>query len=762
VLLVLDDIHWADEPTMLLVQHLAERVADVPVLMAGLYRDSELDVGRPLSRTFEELTRRRLATRMPLRRMPEQDVARMLAAMAGQEAPAHLIDVFYAETEGNPFFIEEVFKHLVEEGRLFDAQGRFRADLSVADLDVPEGVRMVVSARLRRLGAHGPRILGSAAVLGRIFSFELLQRIEEIQEESLLDVVEEAERARVIFALEESSDDDRFIFAHELIRQTVLGELSAPRRRRLHVRAADALEGVHAGSLEPQAASIAHHLMEAGSVADPKRTFRYLLMAGKWAQETAAFEEALSHLEQAAERMGAATPAERAELLFQLGMARRSTGSWTPAIDAWRQSLDTYEELGDDEAIGRICVQAVYSLLWAGRSAEGVEIGNRGLAALGEQLSADRARLLGSGGMSASYAGDHRAATDMINQAIALATELGDDAVLGHALFNECLHRWAWAKLEESVEAGRRAVELLRPSGDLFSATATLGFVTIALVHLGRLEESRQVARELAPLAERIGNYPALLQVLRGTGVADFAESGDVAQFTSFGQADREFCEKGQIPWVNMSLGWIGLAEFLRGDWEKARTTLEEGKSLEPPGALEGWSTGPLFDCLAYIGDRSAALNLLDTRSAELPRAGEPNTWGSLTFLISAIEGLVVLGERDRAAALYPVVVESIDRTRAVTGSFYDARLFERAAGMAAAAGRLWDEAENHFLEALRQAAEVPNRPEDAHTRRWYAQMLLDRGDPSDQERANELLAEAINGYERMGMIRHRELIAAE
>jgi class 3 adenylate cyclase len=147
-LLVFDDIHWADEPTMLMIQHIAERIAEVPLLVVCLYRDSELDVGRPLSRTFAELTRRRLAQRMPLKRLPADSVAEMLRALAGQEPPPGLVEVIYAETEGNAFFTEEVFKHLREEGRLFDAAGQFRIDLSADDLDVPEGVRLVVGARL--------------------------------------------------------------------------------------------------------------------------------------------------------------------------------------------------------------------------------------------------------------------------------------------------------------------------------------------------------------------------------------------------------------------------------------------------------------------------------------------------------------------------------------------------------------------------------------------------------------------------------------
>ncbi|HVW34130.1 MAG TPA: hypothetical protein VHL53_16455 [Acidimicrobiia bacterium] len=111
--------------------------------------------------------------------------------------------MFFSETDGNPFFTEEVFRHLAEEGRLFDAGGRFRTDMKAGELDVPVGVRLVVAARLRRLGEDGPRVPASAAVLGRVFSWQLLQALEELPELQLLDVVEEAERARLIAAVGE-------------------------------------------------------------------------------------------------------------------------------------------------------------------------------------------------------------------------------------------------------------------------------------------------------------------------------------------------------------------------------------------------------------------------------------------------------------------------------------------------------------------------------------------------------------------------------
>ena len=200
-LLVLDDLHWADEPTMLLV-----RASQTP-------RGESRPHRRPLS---GQRARRRPSAvahlhgahptaprpRMRLKRLPADGVAQMLTGLAGQTPPPELVDVFYAETEGNPFFTEEVFRHLAEEGRLFQADGGFHADLKAGELDVPEGVRMVIGARLRRLGDNGARVLGSAAVLGRVFSFELLQVLEQLPESRLLDIVEEAERARLIAAVE--------------------------------------------------------------------------------------------------------------------------------------------------------------------------------------------------------------------------------------------------------------------------------------------------------------------------------------------------------------------------------------------------------------------------------------------------------------------------------------------------------------------------------------------------------------------------------
>ena len=759
-LVVLEDLHWVDEPTVLLIQYLAERVGDVGLLVVGLYRDTDLDLDSPLARGFEELTRRRLARRMRLERLSREGLTEMLAGLAGQHPPAYLVDALFDLTEGNPFFTEEVFKHLVEEGRLFAAGGGFRSDLSVDDLDVPEGVRVVVGARLRRLGEDGSKVLGGAAVLGRIFSFESLQVIEEVPEDRLLDHLEQAERAGLIVALEDDAED-RFVFGHELIRQTVLSELSAARRRRLHARAADALERVYAGNVEPRAATIAHHLLEAGAAGDPKRTFRYLFMAGQWAQESAAFEEALIHLERAAERAELATPAERAELLSRLGTAMRSMGRWDEAVETWKQAVDAYEVLGDPEAAARICQEASYALGWASRWAEAMAIGQRGIDLVGDGVSATRARLLPQHGNIMAYAGAPFEVGDaLITEALAIADQLGDPAVRGHCLFGKAVNRTAWMQLVECAEVGLEAAELLRAANILWEESAVLGFTQGALTLTGRFAEAGQVEVRLEPLAERLGNMGALLQCRRSRGLVDFAETGDLDGLEAFARADLKLASDAGLPWVDSSYAWLGLAAFLRGDWDDAGGYFEQAFASEPPGALAGLDRAPLFEFLAYSGNRERALELLDEAGDNhLPAPGQHNTWGRWAMLASAVEGLFVLGERERAGSYYDLVVECIELTGVVFPTSTDCRLLERVAGIAATAARCWDDADGHFRTALRQAEELPHQPEAAHTRRFFAEMLLERDGPGDRAEATELIAEAKDLYRRMGMAKHFTMV---
>jgi class 3 adenylate cyclase/tetratricopeptide (TPR) repeat protein len=758
VLLVFDDVHWADDPTLLFIEHLAEHIAELPVLIVATYRDTEVDAGRPLAKTFEDLRRRRLARWIQLGRLPEDAVAGMLRALADREAPAGLVGAIYTETEGNPFFVEEVYKHLDEEGRLFDADLNFRTDLTVGELDVPAGVRLVVSRRFRRLEVGTPPVLTAAAVLGRAFSVELLEAMATAEPDAVLDAVEDAHRARLIVPAPDSSGEDRFIFAHELIRQTLLADVSQTRRQRLHARVADALERHYARNLDQHAAAIAHHLLEAGAAGNTERAFRYLMRAGRFAMASAAFEEALRHYERAAAIDGAGEPVEQAELLFELGTARCSAGRWDTAVEAWRQSAEAFERLGDAEAVARVCAAASYSLGWLARFDEAVEMSRRGLAACGNRMSPDRGRLLGMTGCTTAWAGEYRASNEMIDEELSLADQLGDASLLAHGLSMKACARHVFLEYREVVEAGRRAAKVLEEPDDLWTLASVAGFMAFGLVYGGRFDEFPAHDEEFGPLAERLGNDGAILCFRRMRALVGYFTTGDLDRLEALARADREFCEKTGLPWVSSAWSWSGLARFSRGGWDDALDLFREAVRLEPPGILCGWNAALLFECLAYQGETTAALDLLEAR--DFPRPGEPKPWGATAVLVTAVDGLVVLGERERAAELYPSVVDVFERTGTVCPAYDDARLCQRAAGIAAMAGQRFDTAEEHFRTALRQAAELPHRPEEAHTRRWYGQMLVERNRPGDRQQAEKVLHQALKDYRRMGMPRHCDLAA--
>ena len=169
LMMVVDDVHWADEPTLLLLEHMAAIMPEQRVLGVGTYRDVELEVTRPLAATLERLVRARTVERLSVKRFDRDGVAVMLEALAGKPAPDAIVGAVFDETEGNPFFVEEVFWHLVEEGKIYDDAGDFRTDLTVDELDVPESVRLVVGRRLERLGPEAQKVLAAGAVVDRGF-----------------------------------------------------------------------------------------------------------------------------------------------------------------------------------------------------------------------------------------------------------------------------------------------------------------------------------------------------------------------------------------------------------------------------------------------------------------------------------------------------------------------------------------------------------------------------------------------------------------
>ena len=252
VVLVLDDLHWADRPTLLLLRHLARHVCPPRLLMLGTYRDAEIGSEHPLRETLGDLSRDRGFARMSLGALDVDAAAQLVTSQAGQQS-SELVQTLWDETEGNPFFIGETLRHLAQSGELSAAAQPRALGSRLSDLGIPDGVRDVIGRRIGLLSQRTQAVLATASVSGRTFEFAVLEHMSGRDQDELLEALEEAISARLIE--EEPAAAGRYVFTHALIRETIYGGLMRTRRVLLHLRVGAALEAIHASDRRPAAPS---------------------------------------------------------------------------------------------------------------------------------------------------------------------------------------------------------------------------------------------------------------------------------------------------------------------------------------------------------------------------------------------------------------------------------------------------------------------------------------------------------------------------
>ncbi|HET6889844.1 MAG TPA: protein kinase, partial [Pyrinomonadaceae bacterium] len=241
-----DDLHWADRGTLWLLGHLLRQMREERVLIVGCYRETELDRTHPLAKSLVDWNRERLITRIGVRRFDAAETSAQLGALLGENVSGEFGNAVYRETEGNPFFVEEVLKALIEQGSVRRESGRWkRCDLG--ELVIPQSVKEAIGSRLNRVSEQSNEVLRTAAVLGKTFNFEALRAAAGIKsEDTLLDALDQSVSAQLIVA----GSDDSFTFTHDKIREVLYEELNPIRRRRLHRLAAEGLERNHEGAVE--------------------------------------------------------------------------------------------------------------------------------------------------------------------------------------------------------------------------------------------------------------------------------------------------------------------------------------------------------------------------------------------------------------------------------------------------------------------------------------------------------------------------------
>ena len=351
VLVLLEDAHWADSGTLAALRHLARRAAHagLRLLLLLTYREVELDEARALNQLLYDLNRERLGVRVKLSRLDRDATGELITALLVDEIGPRVRDRIFQETEGNPFFIEEVCKALVESGAIYRQDGRWRLSPD-REIEIPQSVRVAIQARVARLAPTAQDILRTASIFGRQFDFDSLKGMSELDEDSLIEALEDASRAQLITEVRPAGKSpaaggNQFCFAHALVASSLRESMSGLRRQRLHHRAALVLERLHPAGQHGLAPLLGHHFAEAG-VWD--KAVHYLLQAGDEARAVYAYPEAIEFYENALVVLkDQGNTGRAARTLMKLGLLYHATFDFQRSRQIYQEGFTLWKQAGE-------------------------------------------------------------------------------------------------------------------------------------------------------------------------------------------------------------------------------------------------------------------------------------------------------------------------------------------------------------------------------------------------------------------------------
>jgi predicted ATPase/DNA-binding winged helix-turn-helix (wHTH) protein len=584
-ILVLEDLHWADDSTLALISHLSQRHSDLPLLMIGTFRESEIDLSPSLSRTLEGLIRGRLATQLRLEGLPSAEVAQMLHGLSGQAPPAAIVSEILGETGGNPFFVEELFQHLTEENRLYDDAGQFRPELKIGELEVPRNVRLVVSRRLGRLGEATRKVLAVAAVIGRSFTFELLEAASGAKADALLDCMDEAQRAGLIRSSAQYPEA-RFEFSHEMIRQTILTHLLVARLQRLHVEVAGTIERIYSSTPEDHYAELAHHYAQ---TANSWKAVTYLHLAGQQAAGRSAHAEAISLLRSSLELLRSlpeTAERDKQELATQTALGTiliGTKGDGAPEVKtALSRALDLSRRIGESpQLIAALFGLATFHL-------------NRAEFRTAQGLAKDLLRLAQSANDPAS-------------------------AMVGHTLLGQSSY-WLGelAFAHENLERAAALYDPEQPSRLAFAyglhpAVGALDYDSLALWEMGYPNRALQKAERGLAIAQKAAHPNSLAMALNHLAIAHIARRESELALKQAEAAVTLANKEGLPLWAAIGSVSIGCAMVQTDQDEKAIVELQNaGKAVAAIGSqLSPLHVGALAQAYGKTGRVAEGLSLV-------------------------------------------------------------------------------------------------------------------------------------------------------
>jgi DNA-binding CsgD family transcriptional regulator/tetratricopeptide (TPR) repeat protein len=745
ILLVLEDCHWADAPTLHLLRHLARSAWNAHLLLVVSFRDTEADMSGELSETLADLGRSEDVVRMRLPGLSEVEIADLVCREVGTDPEPELRELAATIrdlTGGNAFLVCELWRALVESGTVELTGGRLVVTRPLSELGTPESVRDLVNLRLARLAPDTAELLDLAAAAGPEFEFAQIGRAADLSEAELLVALEEAVANAMIEEL--PSKRLAWSFTHEIVRRALYDRLSSLRRAELHLRVAEALESAGPVS-DRNLADLAHHFGAAAPLGGAERAIAYNLRAARAAGATLAFEEA-AELLRAALEIGIEDELPRAEALLELGAASHRAGNATEALDAFVAAAELARAAGVTELLARAAIGYEEACWRPGLpSREAVDLLEEALAAVGPGSDELRTGLLAGLARALDFQGERARGAIVREGAVALARSRQDATGLSKVLV-----RSYWARgstpLEEILPMLTEARDLAEELGDAEIRTEAMAWRVPTFVALGDLDSARSEVAALLAMAERTAQ-PFMNHVAEHYRSAIALCDGDLGAAEQSAGRSRDW---GLLLTGRDASAIYGIQMFgVRREQGRLAELAPAVRVLAGQVDRQGpWRPG-LVAVLAELGMEREARRELAGIAAEGIDGFRVSLWlGTLAYLADAS---TALGDETMAAIVYPEL-EGLAGSPVVIGHMvacYGAA--DRYLGMLAATLGEAEEAERHFGRAMALNKRMGMSTWVAHTAYEHGRFLLGRGRPS-RERAEALLGEAAGLAERIGM----------
>jgi hypothetical protein len=741
LLVVLDDLHAADQESLALLDFLVRSLSESPVMVTGTYQDAAVRARPDLEKLFGALAIR--GRRLALGGIGEVHVGRIIETATGVAPPAELVRALHEITEGNPFFAGEVTRLLAAEGQL----AAWTAGESARRLPLPDTVRETIHRRFETLGPEGIDLLKTAAVIGREFRLATLERVIGGDAASCVALLDAARSAGLV--VEIPGTIGRFRFTHGLIRDTLYSDLTTAERIDMHRAVGEGLEVMHGDDPE-HLAELAYHFAEAAPAGDSERALQYAQRAGGEAMRVLAYERATQLFELALD-VSEQLPfdlARHAELLLALGMARTRAGN-PAARDTLLAAANGARSANRHYLLGQAALGIhVFNLTPGVPDEAAIALLEEALERIGPGDSAMRARLLARIATALYYRhGTAERRDALVTEAVSIARRLDEPATLAYVLSNGQLGTWGPDTTERDLDWVEELLVLTEEAGNAELALQTRTRQIDYLLELDDMVGADIALQALDRMAAESPDPRARaylpLQRARRTAI-----EGDYL--------DAERCnaeaEDVAVDLEDNMLRLLVVAQRSMLRWNQGRIGEMEQQVrayADAAPAIVGWRAALARIYCAQGRDAEARRELerLDQRGfAHLPRY---NGWLNMMGLLSEV--CAHLDEAARARALYDLLV-TFERRNVVTAQCCFDGPVSRYLGILATTAGEWSAAERHFELARTRAERQHARPFVALTGIDEARMLAARDGPGDAARAMSLLDEAAALAEELGM----------